>query len=345
MQQQIGFCTTTDGAHIAYATVGAGPAVVVAWYAPSHLGLEWEKPRVRDFWTTIGRRHLVVRYDKYGCGLSDRKRTDFSLDCEVRTIDAILKKLGLKSMVLWGQGWQGGTAAISYASKFPDRVSRLILSNPDVGARGGPAAWGGASPDSLRGLMLSNWRMAAVTLAETMLGSVPDASALKRYSRVFQEGAAPEMLDQLNGALSKMDLRDLLHRLSMPTLVVHYRNNRVIPFETGLEVAAGIPGARFVPLEGDANFFFFNDTRPLLRAIAEFLDDPIEVGEALRSDSYKSPAAPEAGQGVFRREGEFWTIACQGEVFRLKHRMPPPMNWRCSPRFSGRFRPLASRCL
>ena len=40
-------------------------------------------------------------YDKHGCGLSDRDRTDFSLDSEVRTIEAIVKELGLKSLVLW----------------------------------------------------------------------------------------------------------------------------------------------------------------------------------------------------------------------------------------------------
>ena len=80
MQQQIGFCSTADGVRIAYATVGSGPAMLVVAYAPCHLGLEWEEPRVRDFWEAIGRHHLVVRYDKHGCGLSDRNRTDFSLD-------------------------------------------------------------------------------------------------------------------------------------------------------------------------------------------------------------------------------------------------------------------------
>jgi class 3 adenylate cyclase len=60
MQQQIGFCSTADGVRIAYATVGTGPALVVAPWAPSHLGLEWEEPRVQDFWETIGCHHLVV---------------------------------------------------------------------------------------------------------------------------------------------------------------------------------------------------------------------------------------------------------------------------------------------
>jgi hypothetical protein len=50
MQQRIRFCSTADGARIAYATVGTGPAVVVASAGISHLELEWEEPRVREFW-------------------------------------------------------------------------------------------------------------------------------------------------------------------------------------------------------------------------------------------------------------------------------------------------------
>jgi pimeloyl-ACP methyl ester carboxylesterase len=119
MQQQIGFCSTADGVRIAYATVGSGPALVVASTAPSHLGLDWEELRVRAFWEAIGSHHLVVRYDKHGCGLSDRNRTDFSVDSEVRTIEAIVKALGLKSFVLWGQGGFGAAAAIPTRSSFP----------------------------------------------------------------------------------------------------------------------------------------------------------------------------------------------------------------------------------
>ena len=77
MQQRIGFCSTADGVRIAFAAVGAGPALVVAAAGVSHLELEWEEPRVRDFWETIGQHHMVVRYDKQGCGLSDRNRTTF----------------------------------------------------------------------------------------------------------------------------------------------------------------------------------------------------------------------------------------------------------------------------
>jgi pimeloyl-ACP methyl ester carboxylesterase len=121
--------------------------------------------------------------------------------------------------------------------------------------------------------------MGALALAEAMLGrGFNDASALQWFLRFREEGQpAPEILSQLMSAqVWNMDLRNLLAKVSVPTLVVHYRNNRMIPFEAGRELAAGIRGARFVPLEGDAHIFYFSDTRPLLRAVAEFLGDPIE---------------------------------------------------------------------
>jgi hypothetical protein len=67
-----------------------------------------------------------------------------------------------------------------------------------------------------------------------------------------------------------------------------------------------------------AHAFYFGDTRPLLRAIAEFLGDTIEEVEQLPPDSAKFPSTSETVQGILRREGEFWTIACWGEVFRLR---------------------------
>src|SRR5215472_9700007 len=116
--------------------------------------------------------------------------------------------------------------------------------------------------------------MAQLTLAEAALGSAFDASQLQWYMRVRQEGVTLEIVDKLLPLWWNTDVRDLLPRVSVPTLVIHYRDDRFIPFEAGRELAAGIPGARLVPLEGDAHFFFFSDTRPLRRVIAEFLGDP-----------------------------------------------------------------------
>ena len=46
-----------------------------------------------------------------------------------------------------------------------------------------------------------------------------------------------------------VDVRDLLSKISSPTLVIHSRRDAAVPFELGQEVAAGIPGARFAVLD------------------------------------------------------------------------------------------------
>jgi hypothetical protein len=153
---------------------------------------------------------------------------------------------------------------------------------------------------------------------ETMLGGSFDAAALQWCLRLFHESVTPEIFAQFVTFWSSMDVRDLLPKISVPTLVVHYGDDQAIPFERGREIAAAIPGARFVPLEGDAHIFYFSDTRPLRRAIAEFLGNPAEEAEKPPTDLAKSQSTPEVQVGVFRKEGEFWTIACSGEVFRLK---------------------------
>src|ERR1700746_1579960 len=243
MQHRIGFCTTADGVRIAYATVGTGPALVVASPDVSHLELEWEEPRVRDFWETIGQHHMVVRYDRHGCGLSDRNRTDFSLDSEIRPIETVVKKLRLKSFVLWGQR-HGSVPAIAYAIKFPDRVSHLILCGAHARWQGGPVAADDLkSQDAYRALVRSNWRMASLSLMETMLGRSFDVASLQWFRRTRQEGVTGEMLAQLWTLWWNMDVRDLLSKVTVPTLVVHYRNDRFIPFEAGRALAAGISGA------------------------------------------------------------------------------------------------------
>jgi pimeloyl-ACP methyl ester carboxylesterase len=248
MQQQIRFCSTADGARIAYATVGTGPALIFAQWI-SHLELEWEEPRVRNFWETIAQHHTIVRYDKQGGGLSDRNRSDFSLDSEVQPIEAIVKELGLKSFVLWGQG-QGAQPATAYAVKSPDRVSHLILTNPWTSVSF--AALGGdVSLETFRALVLSNSRMASLAIAEAVLGNSFDASALRWYFRTRQESVTPEMFAQLVTKLSRdMDVKSLLPKISVPTLVAHFRNNRMMAFEAGRQAAAAIPGARFVPPGG-----------------------------------------------------------------------------------------------
>ena len=52
---------------------------------------------------------------------------------------------------------------------------------------------------------------------------------------------------------------------------MHRRADVTIPFERGRELAAGIPGAEFLPLEGVAHLLYFGDAEQVIEATVEFL--------------------------------------------------------------------------
>jgi pimeloyl-ACP methyl ester carboxylesterase len=71
-----------------------------------------------------------------------------------------------------------------------------------------------------------------------------------------------------------VDAREVARKIEVPTLVVHRRNDAIAPFEAAKAAAAIIPGARFVPLEGDNHWPMSDDlTAPaMIRAVRDFLD-------------------------------------------------------------------------
>ena len=71
MEQQLGFCTSSDEVRICYATVGQGPLIVKAPNWLTHLEFEWQSPVWRHWWEELAQNHTLVRFDQRGSGLSD----------------------------------------------------------------------------------------------------------------------------------------------------------------------------------------------------------------------------------------------------------------------------------
>ena len=112
----------------------------------------------------------------------------------------------------------------------------------------------------------------------------------------FQRNCATaEMVAQLTDLNFQIDVSGLLPKLRTPTLVLHRQHDMVTPFRMGRELAASIANAQFVPLEGNDHIPAFGDSDSLVRVIAEFLGDPVTVGQAVESGQ---PAAPELTAAV-----------------------------------------------
>lgn len=281
MEREIRFCTMSDGARIAYGTVGQGPALVVPPGWVSHLEQQWEMPAVRAFYETLARHHTVVFYDKRGTGLSDRERTDFSPEAELRDLETLIDHLKLKRLALFGIS-QGGPTAIAYAAKHPRHVTHLVLYG--TYARGEAVATDEVKA-SLISLVRANWGIGSKTLADLFVpGASADANAVEQGAKAQRASATAEMAARLLDLTYKADVVHLLPRLRVPTVVIHRQRERAIPFRLGRELAAMIPNARFIPLEGNIHPPMLGDVDSVLSVIAEFLGDPVTTGQVVEAD-------------------------------------------------------------
>lgn len=243
MEQVIGFCETSDGVRIAYATIGSGPAVVYVTGWPVHLELEWSKPFAREFLTQLAKDVTLVRYDMRGSGLSDRNVEDLSFDALIRDLEAVIDSLGLTSVALLSLGDLAGPLAIAYAAAHRERVTRLILHSAYA-----------------RGSDLSTYERREATVNYVEVFGFPtfefvDAPGMsietQRDVREINEAACSHLVQaSLLRTMFASDVTHLLNELRMPILLLHARNDPWIPLDAGRELAIRLPHARFVPFEG-----------------------------------------------------------------------------------------------
>ena len=79
-----------------------------------------------DFLERLAERFTVIRFDKPGCGLSDRDRIDLSFDGQVTAALAVADAVGASRFRVFGAS-QGGQLAAAIAARYPDRVEALVL--------------------------------------------------------------------------------------------------------------------------------------------------------------------------------------------------------------------------
>jgi pimeloyl-ACP methyl ester carboxylesterase/DNA-binding CsgD family transcriptional regulator len=278
LEQEIRFCTVGD-ARVAYATVGTGPTLMLPALWISHLELEWGFDEFRAFIVALARRRTVIRYDRIGTGLSDRASAapDLTVEAEVRTIEAVADALGLGQLSMLGISWGGCTAA-AFAARHPERVRCLAV----VGA----CAQGEriAAPP-LREAMLAtvraHWGAGSRLLTDVWLPGA-DAHTRERFAQLQRAAATAELAAAALDAVYRTDVRDVLPQVRAPALVVHRREDRAMPFANGRELAALLPQARLVALDGDLHPPWLGDSAAVVAALTAFLDahDPASAAPA-----------------------------------------------------------------
>ena len=261
LEQEIRFCTASDGVQLAYATVGSGPPLVKAANWLNHLDHDWESPVWRHMLRELSADHRLVRYDARGNGLSDWDAEDVSFEALVRDLETVVDAVGLERFPLLGIS-QGCAVSIAYAARHPARVSRLVLLG------GYAVGWHGRSAAeielhrALLTLVKEGWGQDNAAFRQVFTSRfLPDGTAeqMRWFNDLQKNTTSPENAVRIQEALGAIDVRDLLPRIEAPTLVLHCREDAVVPFNLGRVLATSIPGARFVPLEGRNHLILENE--------------------------------------------------------------------------------------
>ena len=254
MERDIRFCITPDDVRLAYSIVGKGQPIVRAGHWLTNLKNDTASPVYGPWIREFSKTNQYIRYDERGSGLSDWNPDILTFDAWIRDLGTVVDHIGLKKFNMLGVS-QGAPVGIVYAVKHPEKVSHLVL----VGAFG--RGWNKRQHTSDEILARSAER--------TLMGlnwDQDDPAARQVFTSQFIPGGTIEQFDDFNWVqrfstsarsavrfwdiMGEVDVRELLPKVSVPTLILHARDDATIPFDWGRELTSMIPNSKFVQLEG-----------------------------------------------------------------------------------------------
>jgi len=325
---------------LAYQVFGDGPVelVVVGPFA-THVELFWTQPEFKAFFDHLSTFCRVLLFDKAGVGLSDPVPRVRTLDERASEIEAVMDAAGVGQAALLGLS-EGGPAATVFAATRPRRTRALILCStfsytgmvgwdevngdpaelrarvlPELGEDYTPSEAQIARMQGLARAVRSSWGSGAA-----LKGLIPSIGSMRQLGMLERMGASPGMARATLEAMFRIDVRPILPTITMPTLVIHARDDLGIPAQGGRYLADHIPGARLLEVDGTDHAPWFTEPDTILTEIEEFLTGshaaPSQSHRALRtvlftdmvaSTQRAAAAGDERWRAVLQRIGEITT--------------------------------------
>ncbi|HXM54417.1 MAG TPA: alpha/beta fold hydrolase [Candidatus Dormibacteraeota bacterium] len=278
---------------MAYATVGAGPVLLCDLGRLHHLDVFWRRPSYRRLVEALARRFTVVRWDRPGCGLSERGPPDFSIAGETARFDRLLAELGVSELAVLATA-TAATAMLAVAAARPGRVSRLAVFGASARPRAGSADYRAALAQLLR----TQPAVAIDVLAQESAAGC-DPEAIRWLAGAYRQVAPPDVIADWMTEAGGLDVSSALAAVDCPTLVLHRRDDPVIDLQQARDVAAGVRNGVLLPLDGSEAILWEGDVGAVLAPLTMFLTGPL-------------PARPASGARLTPREREVAELVTLG---------------------------------
>ena len=322
MEQSVAWAKLPGGTSVAYATAGIGPPLLFVGGWLSHLELSWAILAERAFLEALAQGRTLVRYDRPGCGMSNRpSEAEWSLGFELDTLHTVMSAVGSTKFDLIGSSL-GAPIAIDWAARYPETVNRLILYGG--WARGEDVATPQVR-EHLVGLVRSHWGLGSDFFTEIF---APEASAGTRsaFTQYQRQASSAQTAARLLVACYEVDVVDRLGDITAPTLVLHRDHDRAAPQEQSQLIASRIQGARLVELPGRSHLPYVGDVDALVGEIRRFLGlPPLRQSAAPTLTKRQKEVADLVSQGLTNREiAQRLTIderTAEGHVERIRIRL------------------------
>lgn len=315
VRQRIRIARTDDDVRLAWSRVGSGPTLLKAANWLTHLQYDWESPVWRHWMDFLSGHFSFVRYDERGCGMSDWQVDDVSEDNWVSDLECVADVAGIDEPAILLGVSQGAVTVIRYAVEHPERVSKLIL----YGGYG--LGWGqrGGREDehfhAVLEMIRLGWGSDNPVFRQAFTSRfLPDGTheQIDWFNALCHKTVSPDRALPLIEARGGVDIRHLLDKVRVPTLVLHARGDKVVPFSEGQRLAGEIPGARFVELDSRNHVLQADEAawEDFKQAVLEFTGVATEAGAP--------PTEP-----LSPRERQILSVLAQGatnkEIARILH--------------------------
>jgi pimeloyl-ACP methyl ester carboxylesterase len=267
---------TIDGRRVHAVDIGRGDATPMLFV--HGLGGRWQNwleniPR-------MAQERRVVAADLPGFGRSQVPLQPISIPRLASALDQLCDLFELGSVVLVGNS-MGGAVAAEMALRYPERVERIALVSssgtsirdfnpaPATALLAALARTPLATSDGVRGVIS---RRRARHLAFATVVRHPTRIRLDMLCELAGGHGAPGLADALD-AMIHHDLRDEVAQIAVPTLIVHGREDMLVPVADSVRLAAQLPRARLEILDDTGHLAMVERPVTFNDALARFARD------------------------------------------------------------------------